>query len=158
MKIKIYSCLSALLIFIGSFAQDMPVNPFIRIDTTSYKLDPAKFTNGQNLYTADPSARVWNINGEDILYVYPSHDMEPAYGCDMMDRYHVFSTKDMINWTDHGEIFNADSVPWGYTVRNGGREAKFMWAPDCAYKDGKYYYYFPRPMVIRIVKAGTIGV
>ncbi|MDR0873429.1 MAG: family 43 glycosylhydrolase [Prevotellaceae bacterium] len=140
MKKIFYSCLLALF-SISLSAQDMPVNPFIRIDSTSYILDPVKFTKGQPLYTADPSARVFNGR----LYVYPSHDMEPAYGCDMMDRYHVFSTDNMVDWTDHGEIFNADSVPWGYTVRNGGRNAKFMWAPDCAEKDGKYYYYFPHP-------------
>lgn len=46
-------------------------------------------------YSADPSARVWNIDGKDILYVYCSHDMEPAQGCDHMDRYHIFSTEDM---------------------------------------------------------------
>ena len=96
-----------------------------------------------NLYTADASAHVWNIDGEDILFVYASHDMEQATGCDRMDRYHVFSTTDMENWTDHGEIFNAGDVPWhNGTFRNN---SKFMWAPDAAYKDGKYYHYFPHP-------------
>ena len=97
-------------------------------------------SNGK-FYTADASARVWNIDGKDILFVYASHDMEQSDGCDRMDRYHVFSTEDMENWTDYGEIFNADDVPWHTgIIRNN---VKFMWAPDCVYKNGKYYYYFP---------------
>ena len=59
------------------------------------------------LYTADPSAHVWD---DGRLYVYASHDMEPPVGCDRMDRYHVFSTTDMKNWTDHGEIMNLSLI------------------------------------------------
>lgn len=95
------------------------------------------------LYTADASAHVWNIDGKEVLYVYASHDMEPALGCDRMDRYHVFSTEDMVNWTDHGEIMNAATVRkhagWGCDG--------FMWAPDCVYNPANqtYYFYFPHP-------------
>src|ERR1039457_2192102 len=53
-----------------------------------------------SIYTADPSAHVW---GDGRLYVYPSHDVDPARGCDLMDQYHVFSTDDMVNWRDEGE-------------------------------------------------------
>jgi len=93
----------------------------------------------KHMYTADPSARVWS---DGRLYVYASHDIAPPRGCDLMDQYHVFSTNDMINWVDHGEILRADQVPWAEPLRNDG---KFMWAPDCAYKNGKYYFYFPKP-------------
>ena len=95
------------------------------------------------LYTADASAHVWNIDGKEVLYVYASHDMEPAVGCDRMDRYHVFSTEDMVNWTDHGEIMNAATV----RLHDGWGSDGFMWAPDCAYnpEDGTYYFYFPHP-------------
>jgi len=99
----------------------------------------------KHMYTADPSARVW---ADGRLYVYPSHDITPAFGCDMMDEYHVFSTDDMVNWTDHGKILSAADVPWGVDIMMGDnkdRKANFMWAPDCAYKDGKYYFYFPHP-------------
>ena len=96
-----------------------------------------------NLYTADPSARVWNINGTDTLFVYASHDMEEADERARMDRYHVFSTTDMRTWTDYGEIFNAAGVPWNVgPFRNG---STYMWAPDCVNKNGKYYFYFPHP-------------
>lgn len=96
------------------------------------------------LYTADASAHVWNIDGKEVLYVYASHDMEPAAGCDRMDRYHVFSTEDMVNWTDHGEIMNASTVQ----KQGGWGCAGFMWAPDCVYNPANktYYFYFPHPI------------
>ena len=109
---------SLLLLCISAIAQTP--NPFVR-----------------NIYTADPSAHVWS---DGRLYVYPSHDIAPPQGCDLMDKYHVFSTDDMINWTDHGEILGAADVDWGRT------EGGFMWAPDCAYKNGTYYFYFPHPI------------
>lgn len=88
------------------------------------------------MFTADPSAHAWK---DGRLYVYASHDLYPPRGCDRMDEYHVFSTDDMIHWTDHGEILRQSQVPWGR--KDGG----FMWAPDCAYANGKYYFYFPQP-------------
>jgi alpha-L-fucosidase 2 len=90
----------------------------------------------RNIYLADPSAHVWK---DGRLYVYPSHDTDPPRGCDLMDEYHVYSTDDMVHWTDHGEILRSSQVPWGR------KEGGFMWAPDCAYKDGLYYFYFPHP-------------
>ncbi|MDR0750847.1 MAG: family 43 glycosylhydrolase [Tannerellaceae bacterium] len=93
----------------------------------------------KHIYTADPSAHVWN---DGRLYVYASHDIAPPRGCDLMDEYHVFSTDDMVHWTDHGEILRASQVPWGKPLKN---DAKFMWAPDCVYKNGTYYFYFPHP-------------
>ena len=101
---------------------------------TPVTLGPNPFVT--HIFTADPSAHVWK---DGRLYVYPSHDVDPPRGCDLMDRYHVFSTDDMVNWTDHGEILNSSQVPWGRP------EGGFMWAPDCAYKNGTYYFYFPHP-------------
>lgn len=90
------------------------------------------------LYTADASAHVWN---DGRLYLYASHDMEPARGCDRMDRYHVFSTDDLRTWTDHGEILSAADV----AEQDGWGIPGWMWAPDCAYNpaDSTYYFYFP---------------
>ena len=102
-----------------------------------------------SIYTADPSAHVWS---DGRLYVYPSHDMDPAKGCDLMDRYHVFSTDDMVNWRDEGEILNANQVSWGR------KEGGFMWAPDCAYKNGTYYFYFPHPSDTKWNNTWKIGI
>ena len=102
-----------------------------------------------HIFTADPSAHVWK---DGRLYVYPSHDVNPPRGCDLMDRYHVFSTDDMVHWKDHGEILNSSQVLWGR--KDGG----FMWAPDCAYANGKYYFYFPHPSGDDWNKTWKIGV
>jgi arabinoxylan arabinofuranohydrolase len=124
----IFSMLLILIFAIPGFGQ----NPFIR-----------------NIYTADPSAHVWQ---DGRLYVYPSHDVAPPRGCDLMDRYHVFSTDDMVHWTDHGEILNSGQVPWGRP------EGGFMWAPDCAFKNGTYYFYFPHPSDTEWNTSWKIGV
>lgn len=123
-----------LVIFIGILmaAATYAANPFIT-----------------SIYTADPSAHVWS---DGRLYVYPSHDVDPPRGCDLMDRYHVFSTTDMANWRDEGEILRASQIDWGRP--QGG----FMWAPDCAFKNGKYYFYFPHPSSTRWNDTWKIGV
>jgi len=83
----------------------------------------------KHLYTADPSAHVFN----DTLYLYPSHDKEDADWFNMSD-WHVFSTTDMEHWTDHGVALSLDDISWA---------DKYAWAPDCAEYNGKYYFYYP---------------
>ncbi len=90
-----------------------------------------------HMYTADPSARVFG----DTLYVYPSHDDDTATWFSMTD-WHVFSTTDMKNWTDHGVALSMENLSWA------SHEA---WAPDCGYMNGTYYFYYP-------VEANYIGV
>ena len=90
-----------------------------------------------HIYTADPSAHVF----DGRIYVYPSHDVESNVPeddegghFDMKD-YHVLSM-DSIGGkvTNHGVALDIKDVPWA------GRQ---MWAPDAAFKNGKYYLYFP---------------
>jgi beta-xylosidase len=114
---------------------------------TSLELGPNPFIT--HMYTADPSGHVWN---DGRLYVYPSHDIDPPRGCDLMDQYHVFSSADLKHWIDHGEILRASQVPWGRP------EGGFMWAPDCAYRNGKYYFYFPHPSESNVAPSWKIGV
>ena len=111
------------------------------------KLGPNPFIT--HMYTADPSGHVWN---DGRLYVYASHDIDPPKGCDLMDQYHVFSTADLRHWTDHGEIVRASQVPWGRP------EGGFMWAPDCAYKNGNYYFYFPHPSESNVSPSWKVGI
>lgn len=90
-------------------------------------------------FTADPTARVF----EGKIYVYPSHDIpvppgsgaRPNWFC--MEDYHVFSSENLTDWTDHGVILTQSEVPWLT------RMSYNMWAPDCVFRDGKYYFYFP---------------
>jgi hypothetical protein len=129
----------------GSFLLGLATFAFTLVAASSFGANP--FIT--SIYTADPSAHVWP---DGRLYVYPSHDVDPPRGCDLMDRYHVFSTDDMVNWRDEGEILRASQVSWGRP--QGG----FMWAPDCAYKDGKYFFYFPHPSGTNWNNTWKIGV
>ncbi|WP_257670258.1 glycoside hydrolase family 43 protein [Parapedobacter tibetensis] len=90
-----------------------------------------------HIYTADPSAHVF----AGKLYIYPSHDIDAGTPendngdhFDMRD-YHVFSLDSIgAEVTDHGVALKLEDIPWA------GRQ---LWAPDAAYKNGKYYFYFP---------------
>ena len=82
------------------------------------------------MYSADPSARVFG----DTLWVYPSHDRDDALSFSMED-YHVYSTTDMEHWQDHGVIFNPlTQTTWAKSQ---------AWAPDCVFRNGRYYLYYP---------------
>jgi hypothetical protein len=90
-----------------------------------------------NIYTADPSAHVWNGK----IYIYPSHDYEAGVPEDdfgshfAMRDYHVLSMDNIGGKvTDHGVALDIADVPWA---------KRQMWAPDAAYKNGTYYLYFP---------------
>ncbi|MBS2211308.1 family 43 glycosylhydrolase [Carboxylicivirga mesophila] len=83
----------------------------------------------KHIYSADPSAHVFN----DKMYVYTSHDEDTASYFNMID-WHVFSTENMVDWTDHGAVFSLDDINWA---------DKWAWAPDCVERDGKYYFYYP---------------
>ena len=72
------------------------------------ELGPNPFVT--HMFTADPSGHVWD---DGRLYVYASHDIDPPQGCDRMDKYHVFSTDNLRDWTDHGEILSSADVEWG---------------------------------------------
>jgi len=90
-----------------------------------------------HMYTADPSAHVFNGK----IYIYPSHDLgndNPDDGSGdhfWMEDYHVFSM-DSIEGpiVDHGQALHIKDVPWA---------SEQMWAPDANTKNGKYYFYFP---------------
>jgi hypothetical protein len=88
-----------------------------------------------NQFTADPTARVF----EGKINLYPSHDMPGRPGdWFAMEDYHVFSSENLTDWTDHGIICDQTNVPW-----LNGRKNYDMWAPDCVFKNGTYYFYFP---------------
>lgn len=89
-------------------------------------------------YMADPAVHVF----DGKLFIYPSHDRESGIPendngdhFDMVD-YHVFSTDDIENKevTDHGVVLKVSDILWA------GRQ---LWDCDVAYKDGKYYMYYP---------------
>ena len=90
-----------------------------------------------DLYTADPSAHVYNGK----IYIYPSHDQDKDADdndngdqYDMID-YHVFEMTDTETYPrDLGKVLSLEQIKWA---------SKQVWAPDCVEKDGKYYFVFP---------------
>ncbi|GAE33706.1 glycoside hydrolase family 43 protein [Halalkalibacter akibai] len=90
-----------------------------------------------HIFTADPSAHVF----EGKLYIYPSHDLdhdEPSNDNGdqyKMEDYHVLSMDNFDSpVVDHGEVLHVKDIPWA---------SKQLWAPDAAYKNDKYYLFFP---------------
>jgi hypothetical protein len=89
-------------------------------------------------YMADPSVHVF----EGKIYIYPSHDWESGVPENdngdhfNMKDYHVFSIDDVENGevTDHGVVLAVEDIPWA------GRQ---LWDCDVAFRNGKYYMYFP---------------
>lgn len=110
------------LIFIASF-------PLFSLIYSQNPIVPA------GLYIADPSAHVWN---DGKLYIYGSADESTDYYCS--HKHHVLVTEDMQNWVVYYNRFSSrgenDEVPYS---------DKFLYAPDCMYKDGKYYLYYCQP-------------
>jgi len=95
---------------------------------------------------ADPSVHVW----DGVVWVFTSQDRnmdstKHRHHYAAMDGYHAFSSTDMINWTNHGEVFHSSMLNqsrWGPTPEN------YMWAPSAARKKDKngvwtYYLYYP---------------
>lgn len=106
-------------------------------DTNTYQFKATQNPFITHIRSADPDCHVWE---DGKLWIYASQDHPPTKGepgYSKMDGYHAFSTEDLVNWTDHGEILHSRDISWG--IEGGG----WMWAPGAAYKDGTYYLYFP---------------
>ena len=90
----------------------------------------------ENTFVPDVEAHVWN---DGRIYLYGSYDIRGAkYYCS--EEYHVFSSTDMINFTDHGVSFRFSDIKWA-----GDCPYRALYAPDCAYRDGVYYLYYCIP-------------
>lgn len=139
--------LSVVVVCVSAHAEEVDTSPTNRIDRM--RLNQVSEPLITNIYTADPSAHVFN----DRIYIYPSHDVgkgtfydSPGGGFNMVD-YHVFSL-DAVGGevTGHGEVLHVDDVPWA---------TKQMWAPDAAEKDGMYYLYFPAKDELDLFRIGV---
>lgn len=84
-------------------------------------------------FVPDAEARQWK---DGRIYIYGSYDFsgDTTY-CSY--EYRVFSSADLIDWTDHGISFTTpkpdSKVKWNDCP---------LYAPDCIYKDDLYYLYF----------------
>ncbi|HMP84462.1 MAG TPA: family 43 glycosylhydrolase, partial [Verrucomicrobiota bacterium] len=88
-------------------------------------------------YAADPTALEYNGR----LYLYCSNDDENGTNSYVMSSITCFSTDDLKNWTDHGEVFRANTTSW----------ASLTWAPSAVSNSSRVYLYFANG-------AGNIGV
>lgn len=89
-----------------------------------------KNTDSNFLYAADPSAEVYNGK----VYVYCSHDQLDAENYSGMQDYIVLESSDLKTWINHGVVLKPREYSWAQGQMN---------APDVAYKNGWYYFYFP---------------
>ena len=95
----------------------------------------------QTKYTADPSPLVVG----DTLFLFTSHDASPedipdeneknSAGFFMYD-WLLWSTTDMVNWTEHGAVASLKEFAWR-SRENGA------WAIQTVERNGKYYLYAP---------------
>lgn len=85
----------------------------------------------QTKYTADPAPMVYN----DTVFLYTTHDEDDAEGFKMQD-WLLYTSTDMVNWTDHGAVASLKSFDW--VKRDNG-----AWAEQVVERNGKFYMYCP---------------
>ncbi|HEV8562378.1 MAG TPA: glycoside hydrolase family 43 protein [Actinophytocola sp.] len=94
------------------------------------------------IYTADPAPLL--VNGR--VYLYTGHDEDGSTNFTMRE-WRVWSSVDMVNWTDHGSPLNLASFSWA--------DAN-AWAGQVVARNGQFYWYVP--MRQRSTGAMAIGV
>ena len=104
---------------------------FVAISIISKAQNPILKKNDTGfIYAADPAAEVFN----NTVYVYCSRDILNAVSYRTMQDYAVLESSDMKTWINHGVVLKPREYDWAHGQMN---------APDVAYKDGWYYFYFP---------------
>src|SRR5215831_20003779 len=85
----------------------------------------------QTSYTADPAPMLY----DGRLYLYTSHDEDVTLNNFFtMNDWRLYSTVDMVNWTDHGSPAGYKNYSWG---------TGDAWAVQCVPRNGKFYLYTP---------------
>ena len=87
----------------------------------------------QTKFAADPAPMVYN----DTVFLYVGHDEDDAFGFEMYN-WLLYTSTDMVNWTDHGAVASLKNFKWVNTD-NGA------WAAQCIPRNGKFYLYCPVP-------------
>lgn len=85
----------------------------------------------QTRFTADPAPLVH----DGVVYLYTSHDEDDATGFKMRD-WLLYSSTDMVNWTDRGTVASLKTFPWAVQTNDA-------WAPQVVERGGKFYLYAP---------------
>lgn len=100
------------------------------ISTTTQAQDPVI----QTKFTADPAPMVY----KDTVYLYAGHDEDNAAGFLMKD-WLLYTSTDMVNWTDHGPVADLSCFKWAEAGKDGFRNG--AWAAQCIERNGKFYLY-----------------
>ncbi|WP_342644588.1 glycoside hydrolase family 43 protein [Mucilaginibacter sp. CSA2-8R] len=87
----------------------------------------------QTKFTADPAPLVYH----DTVFLYTGHDEDDAFGFKMQN-WLLYTSTDMVNWTDRGAIASVKDFKWG-GIDNGA------WALQCVHRNNKFYLYCPLP-------------
>lgn len=85
----------------------------------------------QTNFTADPAPLVH----DDVVYLYTSHDEDDANGFRMLD-WRLYTSTDMVNWTDKGVVASLKTFPWAVQENDA-------WAIQVVERNGKFYLYAP---------------
>lgn len=81
----------------------------------------------QTNFSPDPAPMVYN----GTVYTYTGDDI-PGFDFYYMTKWRVFSSNDMVNWTNHGVPISLESFSWA-------RDR--AWAAQCIERNGKFYWY-----------------
>lgn len=81
----------------------------------------------QTWFTTDPAP----LSYGDKVYVYVGHDEDKADFFWMYD-WRIYSSSDMVNWTDHGTQLSLSSFSWADDR---------AWAAQAIERNGKFYWY-----------------
>jgi hypothetical protein len=82
----------------------------------------------QTCFTTDPAPLVV---GDSVLYVFTGHDEDNA-DFFWMQEWRVYSTRDMVNWQDHGSPLALEDFSWADDR---------AWAAQVVERGGKFYWY-----------------
>ncbi|MGV3705599.1 MAG: glycoside hydrolase family 43 protein [Arcticibacter sp.] len=83
----------------------------------------------KHIFTADPAP----IVHKGTVYLYTSHDTASVEATNYkMPDWHVFSSKDMVNWKDHGALLSPKTFSWA---------TGDAYAAQCIERDGKFYWF-----------------
>src|SRR3982751_2831682 len=80
----------------------------------------------QTIYTADPAPLGYNGR----VYLYTGHDEDNSTYFTMKE-WRVYSSDDMVNWTDHGSPMSLTTFGWA---------SADAWAGQVVNRNGKFYW------------------
>lgn len=83
----------------------------------------------KHIFTADPAPIVYR----DTVFLFTGHDTASVSATNYkMPDWHIFSSKDLVNWKDHGAALSPKTFSWA---------TGDAYAAQCIERDGKFYWF-----------------